>query len=273
MAHLHVIRGGSEAAAYLKVRRIGVADLFAALRQGMNDFWDKPSHYVFLCLIYPIAGVFIAYWTSGANVMQLLFPLMSGFALIGPFISLGLYEISRRRELNLDTSWQHALEVRNSPALPAILALGVLLAAILVVWLFTAQTLYVSLFGPEQPTSLVVFMNELFTTTAGWKLILYGNAIGFVFALVVLCTTVIAFPLLLDRDTGAAVAIRTSMKAVAVNPFEMMLWGLIIAVSLAAGFVLAFVGLALIIPILGHATWHLYRKIVVSEPLSGGVRG
>jgi uncharacterized membrane protein len=272
MAHLHVIKGGSATAVDPSVRRIRVAEVFAALRQGTDDFWVKPSHYVFLCLIYPVAGVFIAYWTSGANVLQLLFPLMSGFALLGPFVSIGLYEISRRRELNLDTSWQHALEVRNSPALPAILALGVMLAVIFLVWLFTAQALYASLFGPEQPQSIPAFFHELLTTTRGWKLIFYGNAIGFVFALVVLCTTVIAFPLLLDRDTGAAVAIRTSIKAVYVNPFEMMLWGLIVAGLLAAGFVLAFVGLALIIPILGHATWHLYRKIVVIPPAPGDAR-
>lgn len=266
MAHFHVIRGGREEAAFPRVRRIGMADVVAALRQGLDDFWDKPSHYVFLCLIYPVAGVVIARWTSGANVLQLLFPLMSGFALVGPFAALGLYEISRRRELGLDTSWSHALEVRNSPALPAILALGVLLVAVFVAWLLTAQALYVSLFGPDQPQSLTTFINQVLTTDAGWRLILYGNAIGFLYALVVLCTTVIAFPLLLDRDAGAGVAIYTSMKAVAVNPLEMVLWGLIVAVLLAIGFALFFAGLAVVIPVLGHATWHLYRKIVVPEP-------
>ncbi|MDQ0322067.1 putative membrane protein [Pararhizobium capsulatum DSM 1112] len=265
MEHFHVIAGGNEKAAYPNVRRIGAADVFAALRQGLDDFWAKPSHNVFLCLIYPVAGIVIARWTSGANALPLLFPLMSGFALLGPFAALGLYEISRRRELGLDTSWQHALEVRHSPAVPAIFALGFMLVAIFVVWLLTAQTLYVSLFGPERPESLMAFVNEVVTTAAGWQLILYGNAIGFLFALAVLCTTVIAFPLLLDRDTGVAVAIHTSIKAVAVNPVEMVLWGLLVAVLLAAGFALLFVGLAIVIPVLGHATWHLYRKIVEPE--------
>lgn len=273
MAHFHVIAGGNANAAYPNVRRIGAADVVAALRQGLADFWDKPSHYVFLCLVYPVAGLFIARWTSGANMLPLLFPLMSGFALLGPFAALGLYEISRRRELGLDTSWQHALSVMHSPAMPAILAIGVMLVVIFVGWLFTAQELYVGLFRPERPESLLSFFNEVFTTDRGWRLILYGNAVGFVFALVVLCTTVIAFPLLLDRDTGVAAAIYTSLKAVAANPVEMALWGLIVAVLLAAGFALFFAGLAIIIPVLGHATWHLYRKVVEPVAANGGTGG
>ena len=269
MASFHVIAAGDRKVAYPTVRRISVNDVVASLHQGLDDFWTKPSHYVFLCLIYPVAGIVLAQWTSGANALPLLFPLMSGFALIGPFAALGLYEISRRREAGLDTSWQHALEVRHSPAIPAILAVGVMLAAIFVLWLLTAQALYVSLFGPERPASLIAFINDVFTTTRGWQLILYGNVIGFVFAFVVLCTTVVAFPLLLDRDTGAATAVYTSMKAVALNPLEIMLWGFIVAVLLVAGFALFFAGLAIVIPVLGHATWHLYRKVVEPESALG----
>ena len=266
MAHFHVITGANANAAYPNVRRIGAADVVAALRQGLADFWDKPSHYVFLCLIYPVAGLLIARWTSGANMLPLLFPLMSGFALLGPVAALGLYEISRRRELGLDTSWLHALAVWRSPAMPAILVISIMLVAIFVGWLFSARELYLSLFGPERPESLLSFFNEVFTTDRGWRLILYGNAVGFIFALVVLCTTVIAFPLLLDRDAGAAAAISTSMRAVVCTPVEMVLWGLIVTALLVAGFALFFAGLAIVIPVLGHATWHLYRKVVEPEP-------
>lgn len=266
MAQFHVIAGASESNVFPEVRRISVSDIFAALREGFDDFWDKPSHYVFLCLIYPIAGLVLARWTSGANLLPLLFPLMSGFALVGPFAALGLYEISRRRELNLDTSWRHALEVRHSPAIPSIIAVGIMLLVLFVAWILTAQALYTNLFGPEAPESISAFMNQVFNTPEGQRMILLGNAIGFVFAVVVLCTTVIAFPLLLDRDVGALSAVVTSVKAVLTNPVEMALWGLIVAALLLIGFLTLFVGLAIFIPVLGHATWHLYRKVVVPLP-------
>jgi uncharacterized membrane protein len=247
------------------IRKITVADLVDCLRLGIADFWEKPSHYVFLCLIYPIAGVVLAYWSSRSNVLPLLYPLMSGFALLGPFAALGLYEISRRREFDLDTSWVHAFEVLRSPALGSIAGLGVLLLMVFTVWLASAQVLYEWLYGPDAPNSAGSFLTDILTTERGWTLIFIGNAIGLVFAGFVLCTTVIAFPLLLDRGVSANVAIRTSTRAVLANPVPMAVWGLIVALSLAAGTLPIFVGLALVLPILGHSTWHLYRKVVEPE--------
>lgn len=259
----HVLAGPDDRIARPAVRKIHVADLRAALREGFDDFMQKPSHYVFLCLIYPIVGVLLALWTSGNNLLPVLYPLMSGFALLGPLAAIGLYEISRRRELGLDTSWRHALEVRRSRALPSIIAVGVWLFALFYLWLASAETLYQSLMGLSAPESLWGFLHRVFTTREGWMLILWGNAIGFVFALIALCTTVIAFPLLVDRDVGAAAAIATSMRAFATNPGPMLLWGLIVALALLIGSIPLFVGLAVVVPILGHATWHLYRRVVV----------
>jgi len=211
----------------------------------------------------------LAAWTSaGGNALPMLFPLMSGFALIGPFAALGLYEISRRRDDGLDTSWSHALDIRHSPALPSIAAVGIMLFAIFITWLLVAQALYVQTFGPTPPTSMEVFMREIYSTEHGRMLILSGFAIGFVFAAVVLCTTVIAFPLLLDRDVGAYEAIHASVRAVAANPVPMAVWGLIVAVLLAIGSLPLFAGLTVVLPILGHATWHLYRKVIDPSPAS-----
>ena len=262
MASFHVLTGADDRLAYPTIRRIRVADLFAALRQGWSDFLEKPSHYVFLCLIYPIVGVLLALWTSGNNALPLLYPLMSGFALVGPFAAIGLYEISRRREAGLDTSWRHAFEVLRSPAIPSIIAVGAGLFALFYLWLASAETLYQNLFGLSAPESLGTFLNQIFTTPEGWMLILWGNAIGFVFALVTLCATVIAFPLLIDRDTGVTVAIVTSARAVAANPLPMAIWGLLVAFGLVIGSILLFVGLAVVMPVFGHATWHLYRKVI-----------
>jgi uncharacterized membrane protein len=266
MAGFHVIAGASETLEHIAVRKISISDLIDALKRGLDDFMQKPSHIVFLCLIYPIVGVVLAAWTGGNNALPLLFPLVSGFALIGPFAALGLYEISRRREAGLDTSWSHAFEVKDSPALPAIAAVGFMLVVIFIAWLFAAQIFYQQVFGPNPPDSLYGFMTEIFGTARGWALIVLGHAIGFVFAAVVLCTTVVAFPLLLDRDVGAYEAIHASVRAVLANPIPMAAWGLIVAALLIVGSLPVFAGLAVVLPILGHATWHLYRKVIVPEP-------
>ncbi|WP_411035823.1 DUF2189 domain-containing protein [Shinella sp. BYT-45] len=265
MATFHVMAGSDQVAARPAVRRIGMSEVWDALARGFDDFRAKPSHYVFLSLIYPICGVVLVTWSSGANMLPLIFPLVAGFALLGPFFAIGLYEISRRRERGMDTSWRHALEVRHSPALPSILAVGAMLTALFVAWLVFAQMLYTSLFGPEPPQSLALFLASVFGSENGLLLMLAGNAIGFCFALVVLATTVVAFPLLLDRDVGAVCAIETSLRATLANPVPVACWGLIVAALLIAGTIPLFVGLAVIMPILGHATWHLYRKIVVEE--------
>ncbi len=269
MTQFHVIAGGGEFVEEPVIRHIGPADLGDALRKGANDFVAMRSDILFLGLIYPIVGVFIAVWASDENVLPLLYPLMSGFALIGPVAAIGLYEMSRRRERGLDTSWRHAFEVLHSPSMPAIMALGLLLAVIFVLWLTTAQALYQSLMGPKAPDAFVPFIGEVLTTSQGWKLIILGNAIGFIFAALVLSISVVSFPLLLDRDVGAAVAVRTSVQAVRENPITMALWGLIVAGALAVGFATLLIGLAVIMPVLGHATWHLYRKVVAESGQAG----
>lgn len=266
MATFHVMAGPDSVVTRPAIRRIGLSDVWDALARGFDDFRAKPSHYVFLSLIYPISGVVLVTWSSGANLLPLIFPLIAGFALLGPFFALGLYEISRRRERGMDTSWHHALDVRHSPALPSILAVGAMLMALFVAWLVFAQMLYTSLFGPEPPQSLALFLASIFSSENGLLLMLAGNAIGFCFALIVLATTVIAFPMLLDRDVGAVAAMETSLRATLVNPVPIACWGLIVAALLIMGTVPLFVGLAVVMPILGHATWHLYRKMVVDEP-------
>jgi uncharacterized membrane protein len=266
MANFHVIAGAGETPAHPVVRNIGAPELKEALRKGFDDFKEMPTHLVFLGLIYPLFGICIAALTFTSNALPLLFPLVSGFALLGPLAAIGLYELSRRRELGLDTSWDHAFDVLRSPSLPAILALGLVLMTIFVVWLATAQALYQWLYGPLPPESYLGFLGEVLTTSRGWTLIILGHAIGFVFAAVAFSVSVISFPLLLDRDVGAAVAVQTSVQAVLTNPKTMGVWALIVAALLMIGSAPLLVGLAVTMPILGHASWHLYRQVV--EPPS-----
>lgn len=268
MAHFHVVAGANDTPAHPVIRKINPADLKEALAKGFEDFWAMPSHLAFLGLIYPVVGVCLAALTFTNNALPLLYPLATGFALVGPFAGIGLYEISRRRELGLPTSWRDAFEILHSPSIPSIVAMGVLLLIIFLTWLTSARMLYEALFGYAAPTSYTQFINQVLTTPEGRQLMIWGNVLGFVFALAVLSISVISFPLLLDRDVGVAVAIYTSIKAVAMNPVTMALWGLIVAAALLIGSIPLFVGLAIVMPVLGHATWHLYRRVV--EPPSPG---
>lgn len=266
MADFHVLAGHDGTLEFPAVRKIGIGDLMDALHLGWRDFWRKPSHLVFLGLIYPLAGAAIGVWTSGSNAWPLLFPLISGFALIGPLAALPIYEMSRRQELGLDTTWSSALGVLRSPAMPSIIAVGILLLAIFTAWLMVAQFLYESLFGLGSPATLVDFLNQVFNTAPGQSLMIWGNLIGFCFAAITLACSVISIPLLLDRDVGAAAAVQTSVRATLRNPVAIAVWGLIVAVLLILGSLPFLVGLAIVVPVLGHATWHLYRKLVEPSP-------
>ncbi len=259
----HVIVGAGESPAHPEVRRIGLGDLKDALLKGVDDFRAMPSHVVFLSIIYPIVGLMLGRVIYGADVVPLLFPVAAGFALIGPFAAIGLYELSRRREQGLEATWRNAFDVVRAPSFGAILALGALLTVIFLIWLATAQSIYQSLFGYGTPESLTAFARDVIGTPAGHALIVLGNGVGFLFAVVVLAISVVSFPLLLDRDVGAAVAIVTSVRAVLANPVAMAAWGLIVAAALALGSLPFFFGLAVVMPVLAHATWHLYRKVVV----------
>jgi uncharacterized membrane protein len=245
------------------VRKIRFTDLWEVLKKGAADFWAMPTHLFFLGLIYPIVGLVLARLVFGYDVLPLLFPLVAGFALVGPLAALGLYEISRRRELRLETAWKDAFAVFRSPSLPAIAGLGLLLLAIFFIWIALANALYVATFGYAAAASVPDFLDRIFNTPAGWRLIIFGNGIGFLFALIVLAISVVSFPLLLDRKVSPIVAILTSLRAVAASPLAMAAWGAIVAALLVLGALPLLIGLAIVVPILGHATWHLYRKVVV----------
>lgn len=246
------------------VRRIGLADLREALIRGAADFGACRSDVIFLCAFYPLAGFVLGRMVFGAHMLPLLFPLVAGFALLGPLAAVGLLEMSRRRESGEEVTWATAFRVVYAPSFAAVVMLGLLLLAIFLLWMGAATLIYRFTLGPALPASLGAFVHDVVATGRGWTMIGVGIGVGFLFAVLVLTISVVSFALLLDRDAGIDTAIATSIRVVTRNPTVMAAWGVVIAVGLVIGSLPLLLGLVVVFPILGHATWHLYRKAVRS---------
>jgi uncharacterized membrane protein len=244
------------------VRRIKPADLKGIVNRGFGDFGVCRTDVIFLCIFYPLIGLVLARTAAGYDMLPLVFPLASGFAIVGPLAAVGLYEISRRRELGQPVNWATPFGVMASPSFGSIVLLGLLLAAIFVLWLVAASVIYRFTLGPQPPVSAAAFARNVFTTGPGWAMIIIGMGVGFLFALLAMSISVVSFPLLLDRNVDLGTAIRTSVRAVTENPAAMAAWGLVVAGGLVIGSLPLFIGLAVILPALGHSTWHLYRALV-----------
>ncbi|MBK0327419.1 DUF2189 domain-containing protein [Rhodobacteraceae bacterium F11138] len=247
------------------LRDLTTRDLRNALSLGFQDFTALRTDVMFIVLIYPILGVLLTWFALNRDLLPLVFPMMSGFAIIGPVAAVGLYEMSRRREAGLSTGWGDAFSVIASPSFLPIVVLGGYLAVLFVGWMFAAGAIYKMTLGPEAPASLTTFAQDIFGTAAGWSMLISGMAVGFLFALSALAITLISFPLLVDRHVGLPRAVVASVRVVLRSPIAALTWGLIVALSLAVGAATLFVGLIFVLPILGHATWHLYRRAI--EPL------
>jgi len=244
------------------IRRIGLNDLRQALKEGYDDFNAMPTLGVFLTVLYPLFALLLTLSLIGKSLLYLAFPMVAGLTLIGPAVSVFLFELSRRRERGLDVRWRSAFDFVHSASFAPILALSILMMLFYLAWLFMAQFLYFGMFGVDPPVSASDFVNQLVTTRRGMGLAVYGVLLGFFFAVAALAMSVVAFPLLLDKPVTAATAVVTSIKAVAFNFMVMAVWGVIVVVLLAAGAVVFLLGLAVVLPILGHSTWHLYRRVV-----------
>src|SRR5438876_2313216 len=200
------------------VRKVSLSDLGDALRLGWEDFKAVPSHAVILCVIYPVLGVVLFRLVLGYSVLPLLFPLAAGFALIGPFAALGLYELSRRRERGEEAAAWDAVHVLRAPSFGAMVELGILLLVLFVTWIAAADAIYIATFGHAPAASIPDFATRILMTPEGWSVLIGGCGVGFLFAVVALCVSVVSFPLMLDRHATAIDAILTSLRAVMENP-------------------------------------------------------
>lgn len=252
------------AAPQVPVKTISAADLRAALREGFSDFLDKRGDLLFIGLLYPLIGLVAATVSLGGALLPLFFPLAAGIGLLGPVTAIGFYELARRREQGQDAGWSHFLDVRKRPSFDAIQVVASVLLVIFLAWLASAAALYSALMGAA-PESIGSFLTRLFTTPEGWALIVLGNLVGVAFAVVVLAISVVSLPMLVDRDMDAGTAIATSVRAVRANKAVMLRWGATVAALLVLGSLPLFLGLAVVLPWLGYATWHLYTRLVDRE--------
>ncbi|MCG6901679.1 MAG: DUF2189 domain-containing protein [Rhodobacter sp.] len=253
---------GQHNATEVEIRHLTLGDLRDALRLGAKDFAAARADVFFLVVLYPVIGLILVGFAFNLNLLPLLFPLAAGFALLGPLAAVGLYEISRRREKGEPASWGAALGVIASPAFGSIVVLGLYLLAIFTAWMIVANWIFALTLGPEPPVSAGAFLSDVLHTSAGRAMIVIGMVVGFGFAVVVLATSVVSFPLLLDRRVGVPAAIVTSIQVAKRNPRVIAIWGLVVAIGLLIGSIPLFIGLMVTMPILGHATWHLYRRAI-----------
>ncbi len=251
------------AAERLEVRRIGAKDIDWALAEGWKDFREKRGDLIVIGLLYPIICLTAVVVTYNNPLLPLFFPLVAGLSIAGPAAASGFYELARRREEGREAGWRHFLDPLNGRSRVPLAVLTAGLGVLFVGWLVAAYLIYAATFGTEAPLRVGDFIRKVFTTSAGWELIVLGNLAGLIFAIAALIFSVVSFPLVVDKPVDADVAIRTSIAAVRRNPREIFSWGLRVAGLLVLGLIPAAIGLAVVLPWLGYATWHLYTRLVV----------
>lgn len=248
-----------------EVRRIGSGEIRESLAQGWDDFLARRGDLIFIGILYPLIGLAAAFFFLGGNLLHLFFPVAAGISLLGPVAAIGFYELARRREDGLESDWSHFLDVRKRPAWESIMGVAGLLLVIFFLWIAVAGILYTALLGAA-PETVGELLARVFGTAEGWALIVIGNLVGLAFAALVLTISVVSMPMLVDCDVDARTAIATSVRAVRANKWAMARWGAVVAALLVLGSIPAFLGLAVVLPVLGYATWHLYAHAVVRQP-------
>lgn len=255
--------GGGGEQSMPRLQPLEMSDLREALRLGVQDFIAMRGDIVMAAVLYPIIGIGLILSTLHQGALPLIFPLVAGFALVGPVAALGFYELSRRREAGEEPSWMDVFGVFKAPGFGGIVLLSIGLAVLLIAWLIVAWGIHRLTMGAAPSDNATAFFDAVFSTEAGRRMMLIGIPVGFVFALVALAVSVISFPLMLDRDIGLPRAVVTSVRLVRQNPLVMLAWGAVVVAGLVIGALPFLLGLAVTLPVLGHATWHLYRRAVI----------
>ncbi|MEL6684056.1 MAG: DUF2189 domain-containing protein [Pseudomonadota bacterium] len=247
----------SGSAEKLVVRQITFADIGASLRAGIADFRRAPQFGLFFSAVYVIGG-FVMLWVGAGHVTWTLATSL-GFPLIAPFAAAGLYEVSRRIESDEPLEWGGVLGIVWNERTRQLPWLGAVIVIYFLFWTFLAHMIFALFMGLSTMTN-VTESYEVFLTPNGIAMILVELGVGAVLAFVLFSMTVVSLPLVLHREVDFVTAMLTSMKTVRMNLFVMVIWASIIAVLSLIALLPWFLGLIVVLPILGHATWHLYRK-------------
>ncbi len=246
-----------------QVRPIGFRDLKEVLALGWRDFWQAPLFGVFFGGVYTLGGILIAYVLIQLKISMLVFPMVFGFALIGPFIATGLYEISRRLEKNVPLTWGDILGVVWHQHRRELGWMAFVMLFIFWIWMYQSRTLVAVFFGTKGFATMQGFIEAVFTTSNGLIFLLVGHMVGAAISMVLFTLTVVSCPILLEREIDFVTAMITSVRAVTTSPIVMLSWGVFVVLAVILSAVPAFLGLLIVLPVLGHATWHLYRRVVV----------
>ncbi|QJB68985.1 DUF2189 domain-containing protein [Parasphingorhabdus halotolerans] len=238
------------------------SDLRAALAAGWSDFKTHPIFGLFFAAIYVLAGVFITYALLEWGEFFWLVLTSAGFPLLAPFTAVGLYEISRRREAGMPMSWKAVLGALRGHGDEQIMSMGVILFVAFGFWLLVAHGVF-AIFMAEVGTGTTHI--EFFTTAPGLAMLVVGSMVGGLMALAFYAITVVSLPMLVDREVDFITAIIVSLATVRSNKFVLLGWAVFIAVALFVAMIPGFLGLFIVLPVLGHATWHLYKR-AVSHP-------
>jgi uncharacterized membrane protein len=244
------------------VRRITATDIVEALTLGLRDFQAMPIYGLSFGLIYVVGGIGIVLCFTAFGMVYLVYPLAAGFALIGPFVAIGLYEVSRCREAGRPVSYAAIWSTIASRAEIGWMAFVTLF--FFIIWMYQVRLLIALLLGLNASfSSMREFIDMLLTTHEGLLFLLIGNLDGAALSLILFSLTAVSFPLLLEREVDFVTAMVTSVRAVVTSPLPMLGWALVIVVLLIVSALPYFLGLLVTLPVLGHTTWHLYRRIVV----------
>lgn len=252
---------GREAAPLPGINSIGTAAIGIALRAGLRDFLRAPIYGLFFSLIYVIGGWIIWKVYSALGQEWWLIPVIVGFPILAPFAAVGLYEVSRRLEQGERLDWRGVLGVVFAQKDRQVPSMAMVILLMFMFWVFVAHTTFALFMGLSAMTNVSTSFGFLLQGN-GPVMLLVGSLIGAGFAAVLFSITVVGLPLILDREVDFISAMILSVQAVLANVGPMILWGVTIAVLLFLGMAPMFLGLFVVLPVLGHATWHMYRQLV-----------